>query len=497
MPWDTIMQSPTITWADHMRQALADLQQRPLLHRLLAFAEQGGEKLFAVGGTLRDICLGHRAQDLDLALAGDVMGFARRFASHLRAAFVPMDPERGEARVVYRKRDVIDFAQFKGDTIGADLRRRDFTINAMACPLARLLTHAAPELIDPYGGWQDLQARVIRMVSPLSFHEDPLRLLRAFRLAASVDFAIEPATLAAMAPVVPRLADVAAERIHSELLKLFGARHSHPHVVTMADLGLLDVLFPELAATRGIAIGFDARQDVFGHAVQTYRSVEDLLNAPGSHLAPIADVIAEYLRVEEHRELISWAALLHPIGTSALRREAVPAEEEHLSYAEQSAQQWDQIGSRLKLSRQRIEYIRRLIADQGRPFEFAALEAKGRLTLRSVYGWCKETRDDMLGVFLLAIGHALAKGQTDTPVHGAIALARSATRLWNFYRGRILPVLSAPRLLTGNDLQQIFKLTPGPPFKTLLDGLEVAQAEGRIHTRAEALQWVEDQLTMS
>ena len=104
----------SITWTDSMRRVLAEVQQRQLLHRLLAFAEQSGVELYAVGGTLRDICLGHPAADVDLAMMGDVMAFAQGVASHLGAAYVPMDAVRGEARVVYHKRDILDFARFKG-----------------------------------------------------------------------------------------------------------------------------------------------------------------------------------------------------------------------------------------------------------------------------------------------------------------------------------------------------------------------------------------------
>ncbi|HEX2276843.1 MAG TPA: hypothetical protein VHN13_06895, partial [Candidatus Tectomicrobia bacterium] len=104
------MNRRTLPWTDPMRHVLAELQQSSHLRRLLAFAEQNGVKLYAVGGTLRDICLGRPVRDVDLASAGDVMGFARAFANHLGAAFVPLDAARGEARVVYRKRHVLDFA---------------------------------------------------------------------------------------------------------------------------------------------------------------------------------------------------------------------------------------------------------------------------------------------------------------------------------------------------------------------------------------------------
>src|SRR5918996_4263117 len=162
------MNPVSIIWTDQMRHVLAELQQRSLLRRLLAFAEQCGVELYAVGGTLRDLCLGRPVHDVDLALTGDVMGFAKGFANHLRAAYVPMDVERGEVRVVYHRRDVLDFARLRGETIITDLQCRDFTINAMACPLAMLLTQGAPGLIDPLGGRHDLRAHIIRMASPRS-----------------------------------------------------------------------------------------------------------------------------------------------------------------------------------------------------------------------------------------------------------------------------------------------------------------------------------------
>ena len=488
------MNPVSMIWTDQMRHVLAELQQRSLLRRLLAFAEQCGVELYAVGGTLRDLCLGRPVHDVDLAMTGDVMGFAKGFANHLRAAYVPMDVERGEVRVVYHRRDVLDFARLRGETIITDLQCRDFTINAMACPLAMLLTQGAPGLIDPLGGRHDLRAHIIRMVSPRSFDEDPLRLLRAFRFAATLGLTIDPTTLAAMEPVAPHLVDVAAERIHSELFKLFAAPQSSPHLATMAQLGLLDMLFPELTATRDILCQPGDQLDVFEHAIRTYQAVEELISDPGAHMRPIAEAVVEYFRAEERRALVKWAALLHPIEEAGVRPEAPQGHVPAWRYAEESAHEWEQIGNRLKLSRRQREYVNTVIAYYGRTFKLAALEAKGSLTLRLVHGWCKELGDRLVGVFVLAIGHALAGGRGDTSEPGASALGQVAARVWDVYCNRILPVITAPRLVTGHDLQQIFHLTPGPHFKSLLDELEVAQVEGRIRTRAEALEWVAAQL---
>jgi poly(A) polymerase len=489
------MDTVSIMWTDEMQHALLALQRQPLARRLLVFAKQRGVELFTVGGALRDICLGRAVEDVDVAMSGDVLAFAREFANHLGAAYVPLDPERGEVRVVYRRRDVLDLARIRGETIITDLQWRDFTINAMACPLVALLTHAAPALIDPHGGWPDLRAHTIRLVSPSGFRDDPLRQLRAFRLAANLDFTIEPMTLAAMEPAAPHLIEVAAERVHRELFRLFAAPSSSAQLTAMARLGLLGILFPELAAVPpSLPYQLGDRLAALEHAILTYQAVEDLISEPVSHLQPIAEAVAKYFQSEERQALVKCAALVHTMGDAALHSDVAVNPITAVTSGEEHTQPWEQIGNRLKLSRKRIDYVKTLIIHYRSMLQLAMLEAQGHLTLRSVHGWCRGVEDSMLGVFVLAIGHALARGPGQTSEPGATLLAQLAPRVWDLYRQRILPVMTAPRLVTGDDLQQVFQLTPSPRFKVLLDELEVAQVEGRVRTRAEALQWVEEQL---
>jgi poly(A) polymerase len=276
-------------------------------------------------------------------------------------------------------------------------------------------------------------------------------------------------------------------------LKLFAAPSSSLHLVTMARCGLLDTLFPELAATRGLLCQSGDPLDLFEHAIRTYQSVEALINDSGSHLPHIAETLRQYFQAEERRALVKWAALLHAIGTTV---ECPEASQEHATVCGNSvasAQQWEQTGSRLKLSRKHIDFVKTLIVHTGRALELAILEAQEQLTLRLIHDWCKELGDRMLGVFVLVLGHTVAAGPENTGGPSAVALSQLAARIWDVYRSRILPVITAPRLITGHDLQQIFHMPPGPRFKSLLNELELAQIEGHIRTRAEALQWVEAQ----
>jgi poly(A) polymerase len=488
----------TIPWTPERRHALVALRQHRLLRHLQTFAARaGGMSLYVVGGTLRDVCLARDVQDIDVALAGDVMAFARAFADAHGAAYVPLDAQRGEARVVSRQRGNIDFARLRGRDIAADLRRRDFTVNALACPLTALLTASEPAFLDPCGGWPDLQARLIRMVAPQSFEDDPLRLLRAFRLAAVLDFALEPDTQAAMPLTVPRLAGVAAERIQSELLKLFAAPHSSPRLCAMAQLGLLAALFPELEATHRMSQGEGSSEEYIVHALHTYQAVEDLINDPTLDVPSIAAAMAHYVHTGERAALLKWAALLHGIGPYHAPPDLTAWPSLCRSDATRAAAMWEQVAVRLKVSRARAEYVKRLIAHHRRPFVLASLEAQGGLTLRFVHQWFKELGEDVLGAFALAIGEVRAGQGLEMSGDGVRSLAHLAARLWEIYGAHIRPVLQGPRLLTGDDLQSLFGLSPGPSFKTLLDELEVAQIEGRLRTRDEALRWMEQRLRMS
>jgi tRNA nucleotidyltransferase (CCA-adding enzyme) len=168
--------------------------------------------VYVVGGAVRDELLGRvRAElDLDLVIPSDAVAVARCLATEYRAGFVLLDAERQIARVVFPGMTV-DIAQQDGKEIADDLTRRDYTLNAIAYDLETQQT------IDPLNGTQDIQERTIRMVSRLNLVDDPLRLLRAYRQGAQLNFTIEPNTRAAIRELVALLTTVAAERVLAEL----------------------------------------------------------------------------------------------------------------------------------------------------------------------------------------------------------------------------------------------------------------------------------------
>ena len=200
-----------------------------------------------VGGAVRDRLLGRPTEDFDIAVAGDAQPLARRLARAAHAHAFELSEGFGAWRVTARDRTwQIDVLPLTGETIEADLRRRDFTVNAIAEPLG------GGDFVDPLGGLRDIRLRRLRMVSPQAFAADPLRSLRLARLACELDFEAEPETASAARAQAPALAGVAAERIFAEIKRIVIADRALDGLGLMDALGVTDVVLPELTRLQGV-----------------------------------------------------------------------------------------------------------------------------------------------------------------------------------------------------------------------------------------------------
>ena len=265
-----------------------------------------GHAAYVVGGSVRDALLGRPAQDWDLATD------AR--PDRVLAVFPGAVYENQFGTVAIREGDAVheittfrsdhDYADFRrphrvefGNDVELDLARRDFTVNAIAwgAPAGDARQTPAPRIEDPYHGLADVEARTLRAVGDpeARFREDALRMVRAVRLAAVLDFTIEPATLRAMAANAQLAGHVSGERVAAELGKLLTAEQPSIGLRHMATTGLLGVLLPELDAQRGVPQNKIEGEDLFDHTVRTVDA------APAG------------------RPVVRLAALLHDLGKPA------------------------------------------------------------------------------------------------------------------------------------------------------------------------------------
>ena len=195
---------------------------------------------YLVGGTVRDALLERESDylDLDFVLPEGAVETAQAIARHYKAGFVLLDADRQIARVVFPQ-GTVDFAQQVGTSLEADLARRDFTVNAIA------YNPHTDQILDPLQGYADLQKHLLRMVSPENLREDPLRLLRAYRQAAQLGFALEPATRAVIQQLAKFLRQIAAERVQSELNYLLSTAKGTDWLTAAWQDGLLRDWFPD------------------------------------------------------------------------------------------------------------------------------------------------------------------------------------------------------------------------------------------------------------
>src|SRR3989339_921007 len=281
-------------------------------------ASSGSEAYF-VGGWLRDSLIGKKNDDIAIAAVKNPMALAKKTAAALGGRVVVLDEKNKIYRVAIKNNPAIkyiDFASFKGKDIEADLAKRDFTVNAMA----RAVSSRGKELIDPLGGKKDLKKKLLKMTSPGVFKDDPLRLLRAFRIAAQLNLSIDPATLRAIKMNSGLIKKSAGERVRDELVKLLESPDAYDWVIKMDTAGLMGEIFPETAVMKKSARKFYFHPNgLWQHSMETLESFEEIVSGlkkifPKSHKKITGHLSGQFSGGLSRLALLKIICLLHDVG---------------------------------------------------------------------------------------------------------------------------------------------------------------------------------------
>jgi poly(A) polymerase len=471
---------------EEIARAAAPLAASRGLMVLLDLAQARKTEVFLVGGTVRDLLLERFSLDLDFAVSHDTLNLARELARILGGTFVLLDEGERTARVVAGG-EILDLAEFRGPTLEEDLRGRDFTLNAMALDVRGLREGAPPVLIDPLGGWQDLAAGRIRLVREANLAADPLRLLRAYRFAATHGFTITPETREAIRRQAGEFSRVAGERVRHELFLLLGAPGGGALLPEMDQVGLLTRIFPELEDLREVPQDGFHHLDVFHHSLETVVQLEAVLDRPGDFFAEPAFAVGELARQPGKAAVLKLAALCHDIGKPPVQeRRRQPDRYTFYQHERVGVEIFQGAAARLRFSQAETREISLLISWHMRPFLLLPLFLRGELSLRALGRMVKAAKGELAAGFALAMADSLAARGPQKPPAAEAQLSRLADAAWRFYQERLLPQESRPRLLTGDDLKAL-GLTPGPDFRRLLEAVAEAQWEGQVASREEAL----------
>lgn len=465
----------------------ASLQQT--LTRWLSPLTNETPNIFAVGGAVRDHLLGRPTRDVDI-----VCRDARKMARCVAAAFpdgaslvnLEKKPNAPCYRVVNKSNasDFIDIVELHGSTIENDLPRRDFTVNAIAAgirPGGKL-----GGLIDPLNGQMDLRQKQIRCCRPDAFAADPLRMIRAIRLSATLGFSISADTSILMAHHAKKITTTAFERITLELLTLLTCSDSYPFIQTMEHAGLLEPLFPEITSMKGCTQNAYHHLDVWDHALATLANCESILNAPGYYFPDTAVDIIEILGQNHRAPILKLAALFHDVGKPAAARfDEKKQRTVFHGHADIGDTMATAIARRMKLPVHQGRFLACLVQQHMWPHELS----KPKVRKSTAIKWFRRLGDDSMAVLILAAADSMAKKGTQTTNAEQLRLMEWIASAASTYIHTLKRQFARPGLINGRDLIGM-GMAPGPAMGDVLGQIRTLQDEGIIKDRETALDMV-------
>ncbi len=431
------------------------MQAEQLANRIIATLRTRGHQAWLVGGCVRDLLLGIAPKDYDVATGApperlvEIFPRADRVGAHFGvvlvregAACVEVATFRSDHAYIDGRRP--ESVHFEHDP-RQDVLRRDFTINAL------LYDPETREVLDYVGGREDLARGVVRAIGDpeVRFREDHLRLLRAVRFAARLNFTIEPATFEAIRRLHRLILRVSAERIRDELCRILTEGGARRGFELLDETGLLEDLLPEVAAMKGVAQPpeFHPEGDVWTHTL----------------------LLLEKLR---HPSVtLAWGALLHDVGKPPTFR--VAGRIRFDGHVEEGVRIARDILTRLRFSNDQIEQILALVAHHMRFKDVRNMRASTLIRFLRMPRFAEHLE-------LHRVDSLSSNGRLDA---------------YDYVKARLeeLPAekLKPPPLVTGRDLIAA-GYEPGPAFGSVLASLEDAQLEGRVRTKEEALEFVRE-----
>jgi len=419
------------------------LSTAPRFAQALSFLASCPEA-FVVGGTVRDLLLGRPVADLDILVPEGAIHTGRTLARELDVAFYVLDAERDVCRLVLDTTTHIDITKYRLPSLQDDLQHRDFTINALAWRVG----DESYEIIDNSLGLTDLQQGIIRIVSEVSFADDPLRVLRAVRFAGALGFTIEPHTLQHIQQDRNLLPQISPERIRDEFLSILAL----PNPLAALELFVNLDLSP-------FSLGMDSEALAHGLKSLAILFSKTAMLIPSDRVQSLEQDWQQPLTADRPRWLLNRLALLlwGAVGESDV---------------------WSTLCERLVLSGRECAHLQRI--RQG-------------LSWLSVWpcGWWRDPER------IYAYYDALDESGTDAAVfHAALLPSASSAETrdillsaWYEQHDRLI---APPRLLTGDDVQQLTGAS-GPEIGRLLKKLTLAQVRGEITDAVQAKAWLSKQ----
>jgi poly(A) polymerase len=436
-----------------------------------------GQEAYLVGGAVRDRLLAREVADLDLLVAGDPKPAARAIARATGGFAFRISDAFGAWRIAGEGWNV--------DVLGLDvaleddLRARDFTVNAMAEPLA------GGAVVDPCGGREALAQRRIAAVSDANLAADPLRVLRAARLAVELDFEIEPETAALAGRHAPALEGVAPERIFAELKRVLTARDPVRGMELLESVGAITAVLGELVPMRGVDQNVFHHRDVYGHTLEVLGAAAALERDPAAVLPRHGPAVAAHLAEPLADGLtrggaLRFAALLHDIAKPQTRGERPDGRVTFLGHDAEGADVAAAILRRLRASEKLVAFVSALTRHHLR---LGFLVHERPLSRRAAWSYMTATTPYAADVTLLTVADRLA-----TRGENAEAAIAAHLEVAEDMLDQVFSHVPGPPLVRGDEVAGALGREPGPWLAPVLAQLEEERYTGDVRTAEEAIE---------
>lgn len=473
----------------------------PLLTALRKLQRKLDIVLYISGGTVRDWLLDRPPGDIDIAVQDGAMKCCNELMKILGAGvLVELGTETEEAARVVWQGYSVDFSSFRkgAGSIDEELYLRDFTINSMAIELADDNHDESGEIIDPLGGMNALKNGILHNCRN-AFADDPLRMLRGYRLMAELNFCFSAGCYAEIQSNSVMIKKSAAERVLYELNRIMSTPIASQVIAEMAKSGLLWHVIPELQDGVGVEQPGFHHEDVFHHNLLALECVDRVIGEPRKFFGKYVNVITDYLAEDKHCRNLRWSALFHDLGKPATQSSGTMKTDRITFYNHDRVgrEVFESIAARLRMSNDATQHIGDFVEMHMHPFHLSNVKRQSAISRKALLKICKKAGNQLPGLFVLAMADSLAGQGELKPADMEDQLSELFDEVQHANEQYVQPALSGERLLTGYDLIEKFQLKPGPLFRMIFEDLELARVEGKISTKEEALLWLQNYLNAS
>jgi poly(A) polymerase len=487
---------------------LQNSSSRELVRKLIELLTQISHdaRPYLVGGAVRDLLLGRPIKDLDISVERDGAPLGRRLADALHGHFFFLREEDETARVLLPEDGgglQIDITVRRSD-ISKELRERDFTVNAMALDLQSLASLESwepkalePLLIDPCGGLQDLRSGLLRTPKDDAFRRDPVRILRAIRLSASLGFAVPPETALQMRTALPGILASPPERIRDELMQILD-RPDAAHWIERADeLGIIRFILPDIDALHDVEQNYYHHLNAWEHTIEAVRKLSELVD--GEWLPEhLRNRVIEHLcrpvnRLYTHAAVLRLAIIYHDVGKSVTKTVDETGRIRFFGHDTEGVRMANSACQRLRLSSAETSLILTGVRHHMRLNLMLNAAKDGPPSPKAILRFFLNTKKYAADVLLIAMADSLASCGPAVP-HGwhkrFIEFCADLLHRTFYEPNSLIP----EPLLNGEELMKNLGLEEGPMIGKLLRAIQEAQVEGRVKSREEALEFAKNLL---